>query len=115
MEIPEGYATSSTDPYEKPAADIVERVNKVYFLWKLCRSELFDEEIYLIVPNIIATESLLQENCEYGITTMAFMDAIFSAILNTNYVRSQRDKACGVDSNDSVLISFAAGRFLVAI
>ena len=30
MEIPEGYATSSTDPYEKPAADIVERVNKDY-------------------------------------------------------------------------------------
>ena len=101
MEIPEGYATSSTDPYEKPAADIVERVNKDYFLWKLCRSELFDEEIYLIVPNIniIATESLLQEHCEYGITTTAFMDAIFSAILNANYVRSQRDKDCCVDSN----------------
>ena len=99
MEIPEGYATSITDPYEKPAADIAERVNKDYFLWKLCRSELFDEEIYLIVPNIIATESLLQEHCEYGITTTAFVDTIFSAILNANYVRSQRDKACGVDSN----------------
>ena len=72
MEIPEGYATSSTDPYEKPAADIVERVNKGYFLWKLCRSEVFDEQIYVIVPNIIATESLLQEPCEYGITTTAF-------------------------------------------
>ena len=68
MVIPKGYATSSTDPYEKPAADIVECVNKDYFLWKLCRSELFDEEIYLIVPNIIVTESLLHEHCEYGIT-----------------------------------------------
>ena len=46
MEIPEGYATSGTDPCEKPAADIVKHVNKDYFLWKLCRSELFDEEIY---------------------------------------------------------------------
>ena len=73
----------------------------------MCRSELFDEEIYLIVPNIKATESLLQEHCEYGITT-AFMDAIFSAILDANYVRSQRDKACGVDSNDSVFNKFCS-------
>ena len=108
MEIPEGYATSCTDPYEKPAADIVERVNKDCVLRKLCRSELFDEEIYLIVPNIIATESLLQEHCEYGITTTAFMDAIFSAVLNANYVRSQRDKACGVDSNYSVFKKFCS-------
>ena len=108
MEIPEGHATSSTDPYEKPAADIIERVNKDYFLWKLCKSKLFDKEIDLIVLNIIATESLQQEHCEYCITTMAFMDAIFSAILNTNYVRSQRDKVCGVDSNDSAFNKFCS-------
>ena len=115
MEIPEGYATSSTDPYKKPAADIVERVNKDYFLWKLCRSELFYEEIYLIVPNIIATESLLQEHCEDDIPSTAFIDAIFSAILNVNYVRSQRDKAVVWILMTAFLTSFAAGRILVVI
>ena len=67
-------------PYESltsASKELIQDVDKDYLLWSICRSVyVFDEdggEISMILLNFTATESLLQDPCEFGITTTSFI------------------------------------------